>query len=208
MIEGMPVEIRSAIEPWNVLGEESSSQGTSRYVDSSVERLQIKIENFNEERYIVTCNGVQVPLSKTDVEGEFVSGVRYKAWQPWSALHPTIKVDTPLTFDIIDKWNTRSIGGFNYFVTHPGGRSYDTFPVNSFEAESRRINRYWDFNHSQGEVETYEPSISGEANTLFTVEATRTLTNTKGSKKLLFKEMPKNKEYPHTLDLRQRWIKK
>ena len=208
MIEGMPVEIRSAIEPWNVLGEESSSQGTSRYVDSSVERLQIKIENFNEERYVVTCNGVQVPLSKTDIEGEFVSGVRYKAWQPWSALHPTIKVDTPLTFDIIDKWNTRSIGGFNYFVAHPGGRSYDTFPVNSFEAESRRINRYWDFNHSQGELEAYEPSLSGEANSIFAVEATRTLTNTKGSKKLLFKEMPKNKEYPHTLDLRQRWIKK
>ena len=208
MIESMPVEIRSAIEPWNVLGEESSSQGTSRYVDSSVERLQIKIANFNEERYIVTCNGVQVPLSKTDVEGEYVSGVRYKAWQPWSALHPTIKVDTPLTFDIIDKWNTRSIGGFNYFVAHPGGRSYDTFPVNSFEAESRRINRYWDFNHSQGELEAYEPSLSGEANSIFAVEATRTLTNTKGSKKLLFKEMPKNKEYPHTLDLRQRWIKK
>lgn len=208
IIEGMPVEIRSAIEPWHVLGEESSSQGTARYVDSSVERLQIKIENFNEERYIVTCNGVQVPLSKTDIEGEFVSGVRYKAWQPWSALHPTIKVDTPLTFDIIDKWNTRSIGGFNYFVAHPGGRSYDSFPVNSFEAESRRINRYWDFNHSQGEVETYEPSISGEANSIFAVEATRTLTNKKRSKKLLFKEMPKNKEYPHTLDLRQRWIKK
>lgn len=208
MIESMPVEIRSAIEPWNVLGEESSSQGTSRYVDSSVERLQIKIANFNEERYIVTCNGVQVPLSKTDIEGEYVSGVRYKAWQPWSALHPTIKVDTPLTFDIIDKWNTRSIGGFNYFVAHPGGRTYDTFPVNSFEAESRRINRYWDFNHSQGELEAYEPSLSGEANSIFAVEATRTLTNTKGSKKLLFKEMPKNKEYPHTLDLRQRWIRK
>ena len=208
MIESMPVEIRSAIEPWNVLGEESSSQGTSRYVDSSVERLQIKIANFNEERYIVTCNGVQVPLSKTDIEGDYVSGVRYKAWQPWSALHPTIKVDTPLTFDIIDKWNTRSIGGFNYFVAHPGGRSYDTFPVNSYEAESRRINRYWDFNHSQGELEAYEPSLSAEANSIFAVEATRTLTNTKGSKKLLFKEMPKNKEYPHTLDLRQRWIRK
>ena len=207
-IEGMPVEIRSAIEPWHVLGEESSSQGTARYVDSSVERLQIKIENFNEERYIVTCNGVQVPLSKTDVEGEYVSGVRYKAWQPWSALHPTIKVDTPLTFDIIDKWNTRSIGGFNYFVAHPGGRSYDSFPVNSFEAESRRINRYWDFNHSQGVVTEYEPQIGGESNTLFAVEATRTLTNKKGSKKLYFHEMPKNKEYPHTLDLRQRWIKK
>jgi uncharacterized protein (DUF2126 family)/transglutaminase-like putative cysteine protease len=208
MVEGMPVEIRSAIEPWHVLGEESSSQGTARYVDSSVERLQIKIENFNPQRYVVSCNGVQVPLSATDVEGEYVAGVRYKAWQPWSALHPTIKVDTPLTFDIIDKWNTRSIGGFNYFVSHPGGRSYDTFPVNSYEAESRRINRYWDFNHSQGTVESHQPELGGESNSIFAFEANRTLSIKKGSKKLYFKEMPKNKEYPHTLDLRQRWTKK
>ncbi len=206
-IEGMHVEIRAAIEPWNVLGEESGSQGTARYVDSSLERLQIKIQDFNEERYVISCNGVQVPLSKTNVEGEYVSGVRYKAWQPWSALHPTIKVDTPLTFDIIDKWNTRSIGGFNYFVSHPGGRSYDTFPVNSYEAESRRINRYWDFNHSQGEVTPIEPKITGEANSVFAVEASRVMTNKTGSKKLYFHEMPKNKEYPHTLDLRQRWMK-
>ncbi|CAM3480677.1 DUF2126 domain-containing protein [Arcobacter aquimarinus] len=207
MINGMHVEIRSAIEPWHVLGEESGSQGTARYVDSSLERLQIKIKDFNEERYIVTCNGVQVPLTKTEIEGEYVSGVRYKAWQPWSALHPTIKVDTPLTFDIIDKWNTRSIGGFNYFVTHPGGRSYDTFPVNSYEAESRRINRYWDFNHSQGEVTPIEPKITGEVNSVFAIEANRKVTSRTGSKKLYFHEMPKNKEYPHTLDLRQRWIK-
>jgi uncharacterized protein (DUF2126 family)/transglutaminase-like putative cysteine protease len=208
MIEGMDVEIRSAIEPWHVLGEESSSQGTARYVDSSLERLQIKIANFNEERYVVSCNGVQVPLSRTNVEGEYVSGVRYKAWQPWSALHPTIKVDTPLTFDIIDKWNARSIGGFNYFVSHPGGRSYDTFPVNSYEAESRRINRYWDFNHSQGEVSPAEAQITGESNSVFAYEAKRVLSNKTGSKKLYFHEMPKNKEYPHTLDLRQRWMKK
>ncbi|PUE65068.1 transglutaminase family protein [Arcobacter lacus] len=208
MINGMHVEIRAAIEPWNVLGEESGSQGTSRYVDSSLERLQIKIQDFNEERYVITCNGVQVPLSKTEIEGEFVSGVRYKAWQPWSALHPTIKVDTPLTFDIIDKWNMRSIGGFNYFVSHPGGRSYDTFPVNSYEAESRRINRYWDFNHSQGEVTPMETQLFGEANSSsFAFEATRSIKNKTGNKKLYFHEMPKNKEYPHTLDLRQRWIK-
>ena len=208
MINGMHVEIRAAIEPWNVLGEESGSQGTSRYVDSSLERLQIKIQDFNEERYVISCNGVQIPLTRTEVEGEFVSGVRYKAWQPWSALHPTIKVDTPLTFDIIDKWNMRSIGGFNYFVSHPGGRSYDTFPVNSYEAESRRINRYWDFNHSQGEVTPMETQLFGEANSSsFALEASRSIKNKVGSKKLYFHEMPKNKEYPHTLDLRQRWIK-
>ncbi len=206
-IGGMHVEIRAAIEPWHVLGEESGSQGTARYVDSSLERLQIKIQDFNEERYVITCNGVQVPLTKTNVEGEYVSGIRYKAWQPWSALHPTIKVDTPLTFDIIDKWNTRSVGGFNYFVSHPGGRSYDSFPVNSYEAESRRINRYWDFNHSQGEVTPMEAKITGETNSVFAVEASRVMTSRTGSKKLYFHEMPKNKEYPHTLDLRQRWMK-
>ena len=208
MINGMHVEIRAAIEPWNVLGEESGSQGTSRYVDSSLERLQIKIQDFNEERYVISCNGVQIPLTRTEVEGEFVSGVRYKAWQPWSALHPTIKVDTPLTFDIIDKWNMRSIGGFNYFVSHPGGRSYDTFPVNSYEAESRRINRYWDFNHSQGDVTPMEEvQLSGESNSVFALEASRVMKSRTGSKKLYFHEMPRNKEYPHTLDLRQRWIK-
>lgn len=207
VIENMPVEIRAAIEPWHVLGEESGSQRTSRYVDSSVERLQIKIENFNVERYTLACNGVQIPLSKTDIEGEYVSGVRYKAWQPWSALHPTIGVDTPLTFDIIDKWNERSIGGFNYFVSHPGGRSYDTFPVNSYEAESRRINRYWDFNHSQGEVVDYEPIVSSSPNALFANGAKRAIQPKKGLEKLYFHKMSKNKEYPHTLDLRQRWMK-
>ena len=156
---------------------------------------------------MITCNGVQVPLSKTDIEGEYVSGVRYKAWQPWSALHPTIKVDTPLTFDIIDKWNTRSVGGFNYFVSHPGGRSYETFPVNSYEAESRRINRYWDFNHSQGEMTPVEAKISAESNSVFAVEANRKMTSRTESKKLYFYEMPRNKEYPHTLDLRKRWTK-
>jgi len=206
-INNMNVEIRAAIEPWHVLGEESGSQGTSRYVDSSVERLQIKIEDFNEARYTLACNGVQIPLSRTSVEGEYVSGVRYKAWQPWSALHPTIGVDTPLTFDIIDKWNDKSIGGFNYFVSHPGGRSYDTFPVNSYEAESRRINRYWDFNHSQGEVVDYEPIISSSKNSVFANGAKRALVEKKGLEKLYFRKMAKNKEYPHTLDLRQRWMK-
>ena len=105
------------------LGEESGSQGTARYVDSSLERLQLKVKDFVPERYIVTCNGVEIPLVKTGIDGEFVCGVRYRAWQPWSALHPTIGVDTPLTFDVVDTWNKKSIGGFNYFVSHPGGRS-------------------------------------------------------------------------------------
>ncbi|MEJ2413708.1 MAG: transglutaminase family protein [Sulfurimonas sp.] len=218
-IEGMDFEIRSAIEPWHVLGEESSSQGTSRYVDSSVERLQIKVNNFIKDRYIVTCNGVEIPMQETATHGEYVSGVRYKAWQPWSALHPTIGVDTPLTFDVIDTWNLRSLGGFNYFVSHPGGRSYDTFPVNSYEAESRRINRYWDFNSSQGEVEfvksaplNQEVSIvktsTNEVKELSIEEKSpRQIKEIKGKSKLQVYRLPKNNEYPHTLDMRQRWIK-
>ncbi|MEC8883966.1 MAG: transglutaminase family protein, partial [Bacteroidota bacterium] len=149
-IKDMKVELRAAIEPWNVLGEEMTGGGTSRYVDSSLERVQIKVSNFNDERYVLTCNGVKVQLSNTGVKGEYVAGVRYKAWQPWSALHPTIPVDTPLVFDIVDLWNQRSIGGCTYFVSHPGGRNYETYPINSLEAESRRINRFWDIGHTQG----------------------------------------------------------
>lgn len=205
-IAGMDFDIRAAIEPWHVLGEESSSQGTSRYVDSSVERLQIKVNNFIKDRYIITCNGVEIPMVETDVHGEYVAGVRYKAWQPWSALHPTIGVDTPLTFDVIDTWNLRSIGGFNYFVSHPGGRSYDTFPVNSYEAESRRINRYWDFNNSQGEVVFAQNAVLNQE--LSVVEhSKREVVEVEGKSKLQVYRLPKNNEYPHTLDMRRRWTK-
>ena len=158
------LELRSAIEPWHVLGEELGSMGTARYVDSSVERLQVKVTNFNTERYAVLCNRTEVPLSPTGFEGEYVAGVRYKAWNPPSALHPTVKPDVPLVFDIYDRWNERSIGGCTYHVTHPGGRSYDTFPVNTLEAESRRVNRFWEHNHTprQSElvVEQTEPAAA------------------------------------------------
>ncbi|MBD3823913.1 MAG: transglutaminase family protein [Epsilonproteobacteria bacterium] len=206
-LNDMHFEIRAAIEPWHVLGEESSSQGTARYVDSSVERLQIKVKNFVPERYVIACNGVEIPLSETNTLGEYVSGVRYKAWQPWSALHPTIGVDTPLTFDVIDTWNNRSVGGFNYFVSHPGGRSYETFPVNALEAESRRINRYWDFNHTQGEVEEFDPIVQSQESLKYKDTPIRSIVENKESKRLYFKKMERNKEYPHTLDLRQRWVR-
>jgi uncharacterized protein (DUF2126 family) len=144
------MEIRMGIEPWHVLGEEMSSTGTARFVDSSLERVQVKIKGIHESRYVLLCNGARVPLTATKTKGEYVCGIRYRAWQPPSALHPTIGVDTPLTFDIIDTWNSRSIGGCTYYVSHPGGRSYDTFPVNSFEAESRRISRFGNTQHTQG----------------------------------------------------------
>ncbi len=208
-VENFHLELRAAIEPWNVLGEESGSQGTSRYVDSSLERVQVKVSNFTPERYVLTCNSVVVPLSPTGIEGEFVAGVKYKAWQPWSALHPTIGVDTPLVFDVVDKWNQRSIGGMSYFVSHPGGRTYDTFPVNSNEAESRRINRFWDFNHTQGEVEYVSASVVKQS--LIDVNGAKRAVLTKEksqSKKVFyFQNVPASLEYPNTLDLRRKWAK-
>jgi len=150
-IRDINMEIRMGIEPWHVLGEEMSNTGTARFVDSSLERVQVKLQGINDTRYALLCNGYPVPLTYTGVKGEYVCGIRYRAWQPPSALHPTIGVDTPLTFDIIDSWNGRSIGGCTYYVSHPGGRSYDTFPVNSYEAEGRRISRFGKASHTQGQ---------------------------------------------------------
>ncbi|MCX6051313.1 MAG: transglutaminase family protein [Campylobacterales bacterium] len=209
MLENFHLELRAAIEPWHVLGEESGSQGTARYVDSSLERVQVKVTNFIPERYVLTCNSVVIPLSPTGIEGEFVAGVKYKAWQPWSALHPTIGVDTPLVFDVVDKWNQRSIGGMSYFVSHPGGRTYDTFPVNSNEAEARRINRFWDFNHTQGEVEYVSAALVKQS--LVDVNGAKRAVLTKEKikdKKIFhFQNVTPSMEYPNTLDLRRKWAK-
>ncbi|MDC6389327.1 transglutaminase family protein [Maribacter sp. PR1] len=196
-INSIQMELRMAIEPWNVLGEEMSGRGTARYVDSSLERVQVKLKNFTEERYTLTCNGVKVELSPTGTKGEYVAGVRFKAWEPWSALHPTIGVDTPLVFDIVDDWNKKSIGGCTYFVSHPGGRSYDTYPVNSYEAESRRINRFWDFGHTQGEVTPME--VTPSTNFTGRMVQPKVASNT-----FAYKEIPINPEYPHITDLRKK----
>ena len=152
-IRDQEVELRGAIEPWNTLGEESTGTGTARYVDSSIERVQVRVLGGEDDRYLLTCNGHPIPLRATGRTGERVAGIRFRAWQPPSALHPTISIDTPLTFDLVDTVNSRSVGGATYHVVHPGGRAYDRPPVNAVEAESRRNGRFESTGHTSGFVD-------------------------------------------------------
>jgi len=151
-VKNVHFELRQALEPWHVLGEEAGPGGTVRFVDSSLERVQLKLRGLTDTRHAVCVGGVEVPLHPTGTHGEYVAGVRYRAWQPASCLHPTIGVHTPLVFDLVDTWNGRSIGGCTYHVMHPGGQNYITFPVNAYEAESRRLGRFFRQGHTPGSM--------------------------------------------------------
>jgi uncharacterized protein (DUF2126 family)/transglutaminase-like putative cysteine protease len=198
-IEDIELTLNWAIEPWHVLGEEIGHSGTTRYVDSSIERLQVRLTGLTPERYLLTCNGRRVHLHATGMQGEFVAGIRYRAWQPPSALHPTIGVHTPLVFDLVDTWNNKSIGGCSYHVSHPGGRHYEVYPVNANEAEARRMHRFASGQHTPGTFNTSSYQYAAPPSRHFQERYHQPIP-------VNLPPQEQSLEYPYTLDLRHPMI--
>ena len=193
-VGNISLELRAAIEPWHVLGEEATGSTMARYVDSSVERVQLKVRGLTDSRHVITCNGLALPLISTGTPGEYVVGVRYRAWQPPFSLHPDLPVDAPLIFDVIDTWNDRSLGGCAYHVSDPGGRSFEDKPVNANVAESRRLTRFEKDQHTPQPVEVRSTGATTEVQ-FQSLPA--------GHTQWQKKQLPKNMDYPYTADLRQ-----
>jgi len=150
--DGAVLELRSGLEPWHVLGEEGSVGGTARFVDSSLERVQVKVSgDFDRLGLAATCNGLRLPLQPGEIQGEHLCGIRFRTWLPASSLHPTIAPHNPLSFDLVDQQANRAIAGCTYHAVHPGGRNFETRPVNALEAEGRRLARFMPHGHSPGE---------------------------------------------------------
>ncbi|MBS1212853.1 MAG: transglutaminase domain protein, partial [Proteobacteria bacterium] len=191
--QDISLELRMGLEPWLVLGEETVTHRQARVVDSAVEKLQMTARGLDRDRYLVTCNGRRLPLKSTGLAGEYVAGVRYKAWKSSFGLHPTIEVHAPLVFDLIDRRLGRSVGGCIYHVAHPGGLAYETFPINAYEAESRRISRFWDWGHTQGTAPP--PAWAAALRGTSVADANAILRDPPAERA--------NPAYPHTLDLRR-----
>ena len=191
-VGGITLELRSAIEPWHVLGEEASGAGMSRFVDSSMERLQLKVTGLTDDRYQIACNRRLLTLTPTGVPGEFVVGVRFRAWQPPSCLHPDLPVDVPLVFDVIDTTHQRSLGGCAYYAAHPGGRSHEDVPVNANVAETRRLARFDADHHTPFPPKTIMP----------VPDAPGIFKATESGEEGRIEPMPANTDFPHTADLR------
>ncbi|HET8937270.1 MAG TPA: transglutaminase family protein [Polyangiales bacterium] len=191
--DDVQIELRMGLEPWPVLGEEATAQRQARVVDSALERVQVKVSGLDAERYLLTCNGRRLPLQPSAKLGEYVAGVRYKAWQAAFGLHPTIAAHAPVVVDVFDRRIGRSIGGCVYHVSHPGGRGYDTFPVNANEAEARRISRFWAYGHSVGEPNA--PAWCETLRAFYAPAVQRALSEPCVE--------PQNPEFPYTLDLRR-----